>query len=348
MKKNKLQNNIRNCRKNLLKRFIIPIMAFLLSILPLTKIVAQCGPGPHWIDNCMAGVDVMENTYADVGINLDTTDCDLPADMEVSLIGPTTVNRSNPKDILVVIGNDTLARVDGHFDVIETEIISMDLVSENDSIKMIAGSGLGQGGLLLPSIGYIIEDPSDDTKGLSIFFVYVEIEIITATGTFYLYNHDSLLIASEIIEVPPLYSDYVHGVFSPTLLCLKLYTHPFAGTWVANLIDATHTPVPTLPQWGLLIFAMLLLSFGSVFIYNRQLAIAGTVCSDQKVISHFHIPFVRKTYFKVLSVVLLVVVGGLVIINLFSSISAIDIGGTIISSFIFAYIIHLGLLSRKR
>ena len=164
----------------------------------------------------------------------------------------------------------------------------------------------------------------------------------------YLYNHDSLLIASYIYKVPPIYSNYIHGVFSPTLLCLKLYTHPVAGTWVANLIDATHTPVPTLPQWGLLIFAMLLLSYGSVFIYNRQLATAGTVCSDQKSISHFHPPFVRKTYFKVLSVVLLLVFGAFVIIKLFSSISAIDIGGTIISSFLFAYIIHLGLLLRKK
>ncbi|MFQ6092289.1 MAG: hypothetical protein ACE5OR_06345, partial [bacterium] len=72
----------------------------------------DCGPGPHWVDQCPAGMDHMPSG-ALVGIDLDG-DC-LP-DRSLVLSGPVSVRRSDPLDDS---GNFPGTRpVDGHLDVV--------------------------------------------------------------------------------------------------------------------------------------------------------------------------------------------------------------------------------------
>ena len=62
----------------------------------------QCEPGGHWIDGCTSGgLDVMESV-ALVGVNFTLTNCNLPAEVSISLTGPVTVHRQGSQDIAVL------------------------------------------------------------------------------------------------------------------------------------------------------------------------------------------------------------------------------------------------------
>ena len=101
--------------------------------------------------------------------------------------------------------------------------------------------------------------------------------------------------------------------------------------------------VPTLSQWGLIIFTLLLLSMGMVFMYNRQNAMLtaapfggaqGRTQSDKY--------FENRLYFKTLGIVLPLAFCGLVAARwYYGALNATDTVGTIASACIVAYMIHL-------
>ena len=155
-----------------------------------------CGPGPHWVDTCTGGIDLIDDHEGVIGIDLDG---DCSEDVAVVLVPcpdgePLKILRSNPMDDSMIFPG--LRVVDGHLDVIDTEIISMCLKSET-GFTMTAGAGLGHGGVLAPSYGAIAELASGgpDYPAESFFDIFFEVEI--PDGTF-LYNH--LLATGEVTE----------------------------------------------------------------------------------------------------------------------------------------------------
>lgn len=216
-----------------------------------------CGPGPHWIDDCDADVDNMPNTRALVGVDLDL-DCLVDANLILS--GPVTVDRSDPSDDSNRFPG--LRPVDGHLDVIDTEILTMSLTG--NGFILVAGAGQGQDEVLDHSYGAIAELP-DDSLGESFFDVFFEIYIPPPFGDMYLYNHDSLRIATVIDRVPPFGATYI----KPTG-CLPLYTA--GGVHVANLVEAEHNipDIPTLSEWGMLLMGLLLLVVGTIAVVRRR------------------------------------------------------------------------------
>jgi hypothetical protein len=209
------------------------------------------------------GDDIMESG-ALVGVNFTLSNCNLPPELGIGLTGPVTVHRMGAHDIAVADGTCP-ALVDGHFDVIPTEIISMNLTSTDGFTLIVGPSGAPE---LQYSFGYVVEKPSDNTLGCSFFDVWFK--IITPEGMS-LYNQTPLRLEATIDRVPP--SATFHNAMG---LCLGLYTSPMPGegVLVANLVQAEHTvnpaDIPTLSQWGLIIFIILLITFGIVFIYRRH------------------------------------------------------------------------------
>lgn len=220
-----------------------------------------CGPGPHWIDVCSAGVDSMYNTMARVGVDMDF---DCIVDTNLTGYGSVIVDRSDPLDD----SNNYpgLRPVDGHLDVIDAEIISMALA--NGGITVVAGEGHGQGGVLGPSLGAIAEQPSDPSLGDSFFDVFFEINM---GGVMYIYNHDPLRIEAVIDRVPPFGVIYIKPPG-----CLPLYTSPSGGSHVSNLVTAElhiiSEDIPTLSEWGMIILALLLLAAGTIAVVRRRRA----------------------------------------------------------------------------
>jgi hypothetical protein len=152
-----------------------------------------------------------------------------------------------PDDMLVIDRTDPLERsinfpwvgvVDGHNDVIDTEIISMCLTAEGFTLR--AGAGQGQGAVISPSLGTIFEIPGDPRMGWSFFHVYFEFDL---GGGTYVYNHEPMIIEARIDCVPPR-AGYIH--FED---CLPLYDSPQpGGEPVALLTRAQHIVYPPPPQ----------------------------------------------------------------------------------------------------
>jgi hypothetical protein len=197
---------------------------------------ADCGPGPHWIDQCQAGLDHVADQAAKVGID---TDLDPNCTADLSMVmrpcpapdNLVTIARSNPRDDSVRFPG--LRPLDGHLDVIDTELQFLCLTAGGVTLRV--GAGQGQGGVLPPSYGAIAELPGDTGLGDSFFDVYFEVDL---GGGMYVYNHEPLRISGEIDCVPPQVG-YIHIVD-----CLPLYTDPQAGQHVANLTSAQHAVNP--------------------------------------------------------------------------------------------------------
>ncbi|MHC4696678.1 MAG: hypothetical protein ACYTFA_08055 [Planctomycetota bacterium] len=193
---------------------------------------SACGPGEHWIDTCGAGQDTISDNGALVGID---TDLDCQADPGMSLVlGPCSgsqlvITRSDPLDDSANFAD--LRTADSHFDVIDTEIVSMCLIG--GGVTLVAGGGQGQGGVLSPSLGAIAEDADDSESTESFFDVFFEVDLGNSS---FGYNQTALRIAIDINCVPP-QAEYIHVTD-----CLELFTSPVVGegTLVANLVSAEH------------------------------------------------------------------------------------------------------------
>jgi hypothetical protein len=201
---------------------------------------SECGPGPHWIDTCVGGRDVVPANSALIGIDyLEPLNC---IEDESMIMRPCPA----PDDMLVIDRTDPLERstnfpwvgaVDGHNDVIDTEIISMCLQSGGFTLR--AGQGQGQGAAISPSLGTIVEVPGDPRLGWSFFHVYFEFDL---GGGSYVYNHEPMIIEGRIDCVPPR-AGYIH--FED---CLPLYDSPQGGQLVAFLTRAQHIVYPPPPE----------------------------------------------------------------------------------------------------
>ena len=251
----------------MIKRMLTGIAAACVVMLVATTPVAaqdavcsHCGPGDHWVETCGAGQDRVIDHGAVVGIDT-TLDCNPESSIILrccSPANPLVINRSDPLDDSTNFPG--LRPVDGHLDVIDTQMVYMCLTG--GGITLVAGDGEGQGGVLAETLGAIAEIPGDPALAESFFEVYFEVDL---GGRDYVYNHDPLIIQVDEINCVPPRARYIH----PTG-CLALYTDPVGGTHVA---DHRLYRIPTVSEWGLIVLTLLLLTAGAVVLGRRREAI---------------------------------------------------------------------------
>ncbi|HNQ22041.1 MAG TPA: hypothetical protein PKK06_03000 [Phycisphaerae bacterium] len=187
----------------------------------------DCGPGSYWVGECPGGYDLMP-TAAYVGLDVNF---DCVADTHISLTGPALVLRSMPLDYSVYfpgVGNP-----DGHFDVIDTEIVSMGLTSQ-DGVILRAGRGLEE---VQSTLGAGLESPSEPWVVDSFFDVFFEVQLPSGDA---LFNQSAVRLEAPIGCVPPI------ATFVFPTACVPLYTSPLPGQGlhVANLVYVDHETYP--------------------------------------------------------------------------------------------------------
>ncbi len=96
----------------------------------------------------------------------------------------------------------------------------------------------------------------------------------------------------------------------------------------------------------MIVMTLLLLTVGTIFIQKRPI-MAGASGGTMQLSSPTNAPLFGPTVFTKVRVVTiaLVLVGFAAVIWLFGSISPTDVGGTLVSAVIFAYMVHLWLTS---
>jgi len=103
--------------------------------------------------------------------------------------------------------------------------------------------------------------------------------------------------------------------------------------------------VPTLSEWGLIILSLLTLTLVAVFLGRRELAIfggGGSAGSSGFYNMITNVPFEKAAYLKILKACMLAAVTGFAIIHaLIGTNGVIDLAGTLICTFIIAYLIYL-------
>jgi len=179
---------------------------------------------------CPPGADLI-STGAVVGISINL---DCVEDTNLVLSGTAAVLRSGPRDDSA--NYPGLRPIDGHRDVIDTEMVSMSLTGSG--FTLVAGAGLGQGGVLPPSQGAIAEKAGDPALADSFFDVFFEIR--ADGGGAPVYNQDPVRVRSEINCLPP------NATYFHLIECLPLYTSPIPGqgSLVAYLTSANHSTFP--------------------------------------------------------------------------------------------------------
>lgn len=107
------------------------------------------------------------------------------------------------------------------------------------------------------------------------------------------------------------------------------------------------TTVPTMGEWGLIVLALLVLSFGTVFMMRHQTAIAGM--GETSMSQSSGIPFDRASYGKMLIVVMIGLVAVFVVSVLVFGyeMTNADVPGSLIAGPIAAYLLHL-LFGKKK
>ncbi len=189
----------------------------------------ECGPGAHWIDTCQPGQDTVPSG-AKIGIDLDL---DCVADVSLVLGGPVSIRRSQPLDASVQFPN--VGTLDAHLDVIDTEMVALMLSRAGVSLR--AGRFGGALGVLRPSLGSMVEQPTAPEGVDSFFDVFFELTLPSGRPV---YNQAAFKVLSKIDCLPP-DTEYIH----PTG-CLPLYDTPVrgAGVKIANLVSARHGTFP--------------------------------------------------------------------------------------------------------
>ena len=224
------------------------------------QVLAQCGPGDHWIDSCVGGQDSFPSISAIGGVDI-SFDCG--TDVTIPASGSAVVQRADPSDDSQ--NYPGTRPIDGHDDVIDTEILSMTLTGSGASIT--AGAGQGYGGALSASNGIIAEQLTDPALGESFFDLYLEAYL----NGFYAYNHVPIRVQATLDRFPP------YGVTYTFNGCIPAYSSPDSGqgAQIGNITSVTLTinepsPIPTLNEWGLLIMSLLLLAFVTTAVIKKK------------------------------------------------------------------------------
>lgn len=127
--------------------------------------------------------------------------------------------------------------------------------------------------------------------------------------------------------------------------CINIATNASEGQALAlNVVQAVSGMSPTVPtmgEWGLIILALLVLSFGTVFMMRRQTAIAGM--GNMSVSSGGGIPFDKASFGKMLVTVLLGLAAtfAIAVLGFGYEMTSADVPGALIAAPVAAYLVHL-------
>ncbi len=115
-----------------------------------------------------------------------------------------------------------------------------------------------------------------------------------------------------------------------------------------NGVICAYAAVPTMGEWAMILFALIMLSFGLVFVMRQQVAIAGMEAS----VSGFEsgIPFEKPLFGKMLAYVMVsVAIVFTLAVGLFGyEMTSADIPGSLLAGPALAYLIHLIILASKK
>ena len=198
------------------------------------------GPGSHWVDSAVVSA---QDSFASIMVfGVDITLDGIPEFDATFFGGPgtTIVNRSEALDDSLTFPG--LEPLDGHMDVIDTEIISMNLTGTGAATGWTLRAGTTVG-LAQQTLGAVAEQPGDNTLADSFFDVFFEIDG-TPFGT--LHNNTALLVEAVVDRLPPIGIDYNAN----NLLESPLPMYDEQNVLRANLTELTtggtghHTPIP--------------------------------------------------------------------------------------------------------
>lgn len=104
-----------------------------------------------------------------------------------------------------------------------------------------------------------------------------------------------------------------------------------------SITIAPGNPIPTLSQWGLIIFGLLVLNLGLVFVYKKQLI------TSEASIPTMYIPFKRSAFSKYFIIALSILAAGFIIaMTLFGyELMTFDMPGSVLTAGLLAYLIQL-------
>ena len=107
------------------------------------------------------------------------------------------------------------------------------------------------------------------------------------------------------------------------------------------------TAVPTMGEWGLIILALLVLSFGTVFMMRRRASLAGA--GNVSMSQSGGIPFDRASFGKMLAVVMIgfVAIVAISVLVFGYEMTNADVPGSLIAGPIAAYLLHLLFGAKK-
>ncbi|MEK6799186.1 MAG: hypothetical protein AABZ12_09500 [Planctomycetota bacterium] len=192
-------------------------------------------PVAHWIDQtpCPPGGTGQDNlpSGALVGIDLNF---DCVADTSMVLGGPVTIRKRGPVDDATFYPGTR--PIDGHLDVIDTEIVAMSLTGGGMILK--AGTMSGSAQALTPTKGTVAEQTGNPALADSFFDVFVELDL---GGGVYAYNWAAIRV-TDVVECLPPDGKYIHIAG-----CTPLYSSPVVGVaaiHMANLVAANHFTYP--------------------------------------------------------------------------------------------------------
>jgi hypothetical protein len=151
-------------------------------------------------------------------------------DLTLTLTGPVDIDRAAaPSDDSANFPGTR--PVDGHLDVIDTEIVSMELTGGGVTLRAGFYNPNYTGGQ--HTRGAVAEQYGDPALADSFFDVYFEIDPGPLGGPL-LYNHTPHRVEAVIDRAPP------EAVYqNPGPFCLPLYDH-LGMQWPANLVFAQH------------------------------------------------------------------------------------------------------------
>ena len=191
---------------------------------------SECGPGDHWIDTCEGSIDrgaVVNATFViDLSGNCQPDEVQVVEGVHVSL-------RSGPLDDSVYFPGS--APVDGHLEVIDTELAYLELTGPG--LTVLAGQHPQLTNPINPSLGAIVEQPGDPALGDHVIEAYFQ---VTLAGWWDLYNLDPLPLTAVVDCAAPR-AVYTWGG------CTTLWTNPTPGIGspFGNLLSVTFEVFPS-------------------------------------------------------------------------------------------------------
>ena len=130
-------------------------------------------------------------------------------------------------------------------------------------------------------------------------------------------------------------------------------TNPLATPLTASNncdgVACSAAAVPTMGEWGMILFALIMLSFGVIFVMRQQVALAGMGSVSASAFND-KLPFSKSIFGKVLAYVMIgLAVTFAVAISVFGyEMTNADVPGSLLAGPALAYLIHLIILSTKK